>query len=174
MGLGSRPVPKRTCLFVAGLAFALSISAPALAAPTAPTGLGVGDLISDPGVFDPQFTWSPVTGAKGYQVEVNSTDYWAAGSKVCCDNISPTVPMTTLGVSFSPPVVLANDDEYFWRVRALDASNVAGPWTAGPSFVKGFGNSPSVPNLRLADLSLDELAAGSVVEAPIVLWDPSP
>lgn len=174
MGLGSRPVPKRTCLFVAGLAFALSISAPALAAPTAPTGLGVGDLISDPGVFDPQFTWSPVTGAKGYQVEVNSTDYWAPGSKVCCDNISPTVPMTTLGVSFSPPVVLANDDEYFWRVRALDPSNVAGPWTAGPSFVKGFGNSPSVPNLRLADLSLDELAAGSVVQAPIVLWDPSP
>jgi hypothetical protein len=164
--MGSRPVPKRSCIFITALALALGVAAPALAAPSAPTGLAVADLIADPGVFDPQFTWAAVTGAKGYQVEVNSTDYWAPGSKVCCDNISPTVPLTTLGVAFSPPVVLANDDEYFWRVRALDATNVAGPWTAGPSFAKSFGTSPSVPELRLADLDLSELPAGSTVATP--------
>ncbi len=155
------------------LALALAIAAPATATPAAPTNLAVADLIAGPGVFDPQFTWSAVTGAKGYQVEVNSTDYWAPGSKVCCDNVSFTVPMTTFGIAFSPPVVLANDDEYFWRVRALDVANVAGPWTAGPSFVKGFGTSPSVPNLRLVGLDLEDLPTGSAVATPIILWDPS-
>lgn len=158
----------------AAAAVALVAAAPAHAAPAAPENLAVVDLVDDPGVFDPQFTWSAVSGAKGYEVEINSTDFWAPGSKVCCENISFSVDMTTFGTSFSPPVVLANDDEYFWRVRGVDASNVAGPWKAGPSFQKGFGNTPSVPNLRLVDLDHATLAAGSTVDAPIVRWDPAP
>jgi hypothetical protein len=167
-------VSRRLSILIAGLALTLAGAAPAGAALSAPTGLGVADLVTGDAVFDPQFTWAPVTGARGYQVEVNSTDFWAPGSKVCCDNISPTVPLTTFGVSFSPPVVLANDDEYFWRVRAVDANNVAGPWAAGPSFEKGFGTVPTVPGLRLADLDLSELPAGSSVATPIILWNPSP
>ena len=81
--------------------------------------------------------------------------------------------MTTYGTSYSPPVVLANNT-YYWRVRALDALGNAGPWAGGPQFTKGYGNNPSVSNLRLADLDLDTLPAGSTVAAPIVLWDPAP
>jgi hypothetical protein len=166
-------VPKRSPIFIAALALALGLAAPALAAPSAPTGLAVADLIADPGVFDPQFSWTKVTGAKGYEVEVNSTDYWAPGSKVCCDNISFSVEMTTYGVAFSPPVVLANNT-YYWRVRALDANGVASPWTAGPQFSKGYGNNPTISDLRLVDLDLDALPAGSTVDTPVVVWDPAP
>jgi hypothetical protein len=153
---------------------AVAGAAPLQAAPPAPTGLAVADLISDNGVFDPQLSWTGVSGAKGYQIEINSTDTWASGSKVCCNNIGSTNPVTTVGTSFSPPVVLPNDDEYYWRVRAVDASNNAGPWTAGDPFSKSYGSTPSVPNVRLADSNLDGIAAGTTVATPIVLWDPSP
>lgn len=153
---------------------AVAGAAPVQAAPPAPTGLAVADLVSDTGVFDPQLSWAAVSGAKGYQVEINPTDTWASGSKVCCNNIGSTMPVTTVGTSFSPPVVLPNDDEYYWRVRAIDASNNAGPWTAGNPFSKSYGSTPSVPNIRLADANLDAIAAGSTVATPIVLWDPSP
>jgi hypothetical protein len=166
-------------LVLATIALALVCSAPAQAAPAAPTSLAVVDLISDPGVFDPQFTWAAVSGARGYEVEVNSTSNFTAGAKVCCDNISFSVQMTTFGTFYSPPVVLANN-VYYWRVRAIDAAGAAGPWAGGPSFQKYFSNAeggdpiPSVPNLRLVNENLDEIGAGSTVAAPIVLWDPVP
>jgi hypothetical protein len=158
-------------------ALALLVVAPA-GALSAPSGLAVSDLVSDPEVFDPEFSWSAVTGAKGYEVEVNSTSSWASGSKVCCSNISVSEKMTTYGTSYSPPVVLPNNT-YYWRVRAIDASGNAGPWAAGPPFAKAFANVPSTPapvvdNLRLVDRNLDTLAPGSVTDTPIVLWDPVP
>jgi hypothetical protein len=145
---------------------------------SAPAGLAVSDLVADPEVYDPEFSWAAVTGARGYEVEVNSTSSWASGSKVCCSNISVSVKMTTYGTSYSPPVVLPNNT-YYWRVRAIDASGAAGPWAGGPSFVKAFANAPSTPapvteDLRLVDSNLDPLPAGSVTSTPIVLWEPVP
>jgi hypothetical protein len=162
-------------LALALLVAALLAVAPASAAPVAPASLAVTDLASEPEVFDPQFNWAAVTGAKGYELEINSTNYWSSSSKVCCDNISFTVKMTTYGTSYSPPVVLPNNNQYFWRVRGVDASGNAGPWTAGPPFEKTFAVTvPSVPNLRLVDRNLDVLMPGSTTDTPIVLWDPVP
>jgi hypothetical protein len=154
---------------------ALVAVSPAYGAPAKPTGLGVADLVASPEVYDPQFTWGPVSGAKGYEVEVNSSSSWASGSKVCCDDISFMEQLTTYGTSYSPPLVLLNNT-YYWRVRAIDASGNAGSWAAGPSFTKTFANSPSgdVENLRLVDSNLDTLAPGSTTDTPIVLWDPVP
>jgi hypothetical protein len=172
-------VSRTPRIALATLLLALVAAAPTQAAPPAPTSLGVTDLVADTGVFDPQFTWAPVTGARGYEVEVNSTSYFAPGSKVCCDNISFSIDMTTFGTAYSPPVVLLNN-EYFWRVRAIDAAGAAGPWAGGPSFQKYFANAeggdppPSVPNLRLVDLNLDTLPAGSTVATPLVIWDAVP
>jgi large repetitive protein len=167
-----------TILLVALLVGLLAV-APASGAPAAPTGLAVSDLVSDPEVFDPQFSWAAVSGAVGYQVEVNSSSFWASDSKVCCSNISISVPMTTYGTEYSPPVVLANNNGYYWRVRAIDSNGNAGPWAAGSSFQKAFANAPSTPapvvkNLRLVDPNLATLAAGSVTSTPIVLWDAVP
>jgi hypothetical protein len=172
-------VSRTSRLVLATIALALVCSAPAQAAPAAPTSLAVVDLVADPGVFDPQFTWAAVSGARGYEVEVNSTSNFTAGAKVCCDNISFTVQLTTFGTFYSPPVVLANN-VYYWRVRAIDSAGAAGPWAGGPSFQKYFSNAeggdpiPSVPNLRLVNENLEEIGAGSTVAAPVVLWDPVP
>jgi hypothetical protein len=162
-------------LSVTVLVVALAAVSPAHGAPGKPSSLGVADLVAAPEVFDPQFTWGPVSGAKGYEVEVNSTSYWASGSRVCCDDISFMEQMTTYGTSYSPPVVL-NNNTYFWRVRAIDANGSAGPWAAGPSFTKAFANSPSgdVENLRLVDSNLDVLTPGSATDTPIILWDSVP
>ena len=69
-------------------------------------------------------------GAAGYQVEVNFSSDWAAGSKVCCDPINFLTQASTLGTSLSPAVVLDNNT-YFWRVRAIDSEGNAGVWNVG-------------------------------------------
>lgn len=141
---------------------------------SAPTGLAYNDLVAGAEIFDPQFTWNAVSGAAGYEIEVNSSSAWASGSKVCCSALSFGSTITTYGTSYSPLVVLANNT-YYWRVRAIDASGNAGPWSAGPSFDKTFDNvTPSVVNLRLADSDLNQIATGSAVDTPIVLWDQVP
>jgi hypothetical protein len=156
-------------------ALALLIVAPAGAVPAAPSNLSVRDLVPDPELFDPQLSWAPVTGAKGYEVEINPSSFWASGSKVCCSPITFNTKATTYGTSFSPTLVLPNNT-YNWRVRAIDANENAGPWAQGQPFTKKFANSPdpSVQNLRLVDRDLGPLPAGSVTDTPIVLWDPVP
>jgi hypothetical protein len=154
---------------------ALLVVAPAPAGPVAPTNLSVSDLLPAPEAYDPQLSWAPVKGAKGYEVEINSSSSWTTSSKVCCSPITFVTKSTTYGTSFSPTVVLPNNT-YHWRVRAIDSAETAGPWAAGPSFTKRFANDPdpSVGNLRLVDRNLDPLPEGSVTDTPIVLWDPVP
>jgi hypothetical protein len=135
--------------------------------PTATT-TNVTDLNPDPRVVDPQFSWAPVPGAASYQVEVNSSSSFPAGSKWCCNN-------ATTGTSLSPTKQLANNG-YYWRVRALDASGNAGQWNYGPAFTQLFDNqTPSIQNLTLSDLSGQPLGTFDPTTAtPIVTWDPVP
>ena len=140
---------------------------------TTPT---VSDLASDLELYDPQFSWNRVPGAARYEVEVNSSAVWAPGSKVCCSG-------TTIATSLSPTEVF-DDNVYFWRVRALDASGNSGQWNDGPSFDKRFDKvppvvAPSVKNLRMQDLEGDPGTdaagtAGYQTRVPIVTWDPVP
>jgi hypothetical protein len=52
----------------------------------------VSDLDPSAEVFDPKFSWSPVPGAVAYEVEVNPSADFAAGSKVCCDGTTIATP----------------------------------------------------------------------------------
>jgi hypothetical protein len=126
------------------------------------TTLRVDDLNPDPGVYAPHFSWDRVPGAGSYEVEVNSSQDFAVGSKVCCDDKS-------VGTSLSPKKVFPNNT-YYWRVRALDPNGISGVWNAGPQFNKDF--NPSIPNLRL----LDNLGTppSSTTQSPIIAWDPVP
>ena len=108
----------------------------------------VTDLVAATEYFDPQFSWAPVPGATKYEVEVNSSQDFAPGSKVCCSQ-------TTVSTSLAPTVVY-RDNTYYWRVRALDAAGNSGVWNLGPSFTKTFDKvppvtDPSIKNLRLRD-----------------------
>ena len=112
------------------------------------TSTAVSDLIDEPVVMDPHLSWNPVPGAVGYEAEVNYSDEWSVGSKVCCT-------ATTPGPELSPTVILPNN-VYNWRVRALDANGNAGQWNIGPVFDKHFGNvPPTVASLLLATTTAD-------------------
>jgi hypothetical protein len=132
----------------------------------------VTDLNADARVFDPQFSWDQVPGAAEYQVEVNPSEDFAIGSKVCCDE-------PAYGTSLSPLRLLPNN-RYYWRVRALDIDGNAGSWNAGPSFRKTFDDVvPTIPRLRVRDnLGDAPPPAGSsglpTTPSPVIAWDPVP
>src|SRR5439155_8343868 len=123
-------------------------------------------------VMDPQFSWDPIPGAASYQVEVNPSEDWAVGSKVCCDE-------TATGTSLSPLALLPNNT-YYWRVRAVDADGNAGDWNVGPSFKKGFDDVSAplatVTGLRVRDNVVDqtpEIGAYDLptTDFPVIAWD---
>ena len=128
--------------------------------------LPVQDLNADPRVFDPQFAWALVPGAARYEVEVNKSEDFASGSKVCCSD-------PTTGTSLSPTAILENN-RYYWRVRALDADSNAGGWVYGPQFDKTFDAVvPTIPSLQVRDHT-GAVVTGQSTGAPIVKWDPVP
>jgi hypothetical protein len=138
------------------------------------TSAKLTDLRTEAETFDPQFSWQPVAGAARYEVEVNSSQDYAPGSKVCCD--APVI-----GTSYSPTTPLP-DNTYYWRVRAIDVDGNVGVWTPGeaePSrFEKVFDKAaalgrPSISNLHMRDATSDPAPAGAT-QAPIVVWDSVP
>jgi len=137
----------------------------------------VSDLVADPELFDPRFSWDRVPGAARYEVEINPSIDFASGSKVCCDG-------TTINTSLSPTRVLP-DNAYYWRVRAIDMDGNAGAWNVGPTFTKTFDNvpptsSPSIKGLRLRDnladpgTDTDSGSAGYQTQVPVLTWNPVP
>jgi hypothetical protein len=143
--------------------------------PTATAGT-VGDLRVDTEVYDPFFSWDAVPGAAKYELEVNPTQDFALGSKVCCSE-------TIVGTSHAP-MKLMRDNKYFWRVRSVDSFGNAGQWNVGPEFTKTFDkvppvSAPSVKNVRMRDNLSDpgsdvDSAAGYQTNVPVVTWDPVP
>jgi hypothetical protein len=141
------------------------------------------DLNADDRVVDPQFSWDPIPRAAKYEVEVNSSDQWAVGSRVCCDDKS-------IGTSLSPVKLLPNNT-YYWRIRAIDTAGQAGDWNqwcgndvppcAVPmGFDKTFDNvQPTIPALRVRDSVGDARppvgASGfPTTDVPVIAWDPVP
>jgi hypothetical protein len=141
------------------------------------TATRIDDLFAAPEVYDPYFSWDAIAGAARYEVEVNSSVDFAAGSKVCCAD-------PVIGTSLSPKKVL-RDNTYYWRVRAIDAAGNTGLWNNGPTFTKTFDKvpttpAPSIKNLRMRDhvadpgTDVDGGTAGYQTQVPIVRWDPVP
>ena len=141
------------------------------------TTLHLEDVNPAPEAFDPRFSWNAVPGAARYEVEINSSDEFAVGSKVCCSG-------TTVATSLSPTQVF-KDNVYYWRVRAYDADGNAGVWNYGDQFNKAFDKLPpvtgtSIKNLRTRDnladpgTDADTGTTGYQTRVPIVRWDPVP
>jgi len=120
-------------------------------------GTSVSDLIEEPVVMDPHLAWDPVPGAVGYDVEVNFSDDWAVGSKVCCTGV-------VTGTELSPTKILPNN-VYNWRVRAIDPDGNSGQWNVGTPFNKHFGDVPPT----VSGLALQQQPSWLAVT-----WDPVP
>ena len=137
------------------------------------TQVTLRDLRPEPETLDPQLMWDPVPGAARYEVEINSSDDWAPGSKVCCTQ-------TVVGTSLAPTKVF-RDNTYYWRVRPINADGNAGVWsppgTTG-TFEKVFDRAaalgrPSVTGLHMRD-NYGDLPTGAATPSPLVVWDPVP
>ena len=130
------------------------------------------DVAAEPEIYDHRFEWDPVPGAAGYEVEVSSSSDFAPGSRACCP-VNSSTGLTTIGTSYSPAVVLQNNNRYYWRVRAIDANGNAGVWNLGPEFLKAFDVAPpSIENLRLSEGTSAD--ADVQTTTPVVLWDAVP
>ncbi|MEO9173966.1 MAG: hypothetical protein ABI317_00530, partial [Gaiellales bacterium] len=124
------------------------------------------DIASGDQLLDPLFSWSPVYSASDYEVEISTSQDFAPGSKVCCND-------KTTATQFSPTALL-QDNQYFWRVRPYDASGSAGPWTVGAPFTTTFDNvppliAPAITNIHMRDMSDIGAAPGTT---PVIEWDP--
>lgn len=75
----------------------------------------------EPDVVDVELSWVPVAGAKTYDLEVSLDD---AFTKVVLKLAGITSTRHTPGQTL-------DNDQYYWRVRAVDASNRAGAWSTG-------------------------------------------
>lgn len=130
------------------------------------------DVAAEPEIYDWSFSWDPVPGAAGYELEINTSRDFAPGSIVCCPVFAAT-RATTIGTSYSPLVALPNNT-YFWRVRAVDPSRNAGRWNVGEPVRKSFDDLlPSVRNLRMLDNPFPAEGAFET-SVPIVAWDAVP
>lgn len=105
-----------------------------LSAPSEPSSftiraLPAPELVSpddspDEKVEDVVLDWAPVKGAKTYQLQVSVNDGFEAGDlKANLTNLTST--------RWSPPNGMDND-QYYWRVRAVDAAGSPSAWSASP------------------------------------------
>ena len=80
--------------------------------PDPTTGSTVQDVVLD---------WLPVSGATKYEVQVGLDE----------DFTQPVETSTVFSTRYSP-VTTYDNDQFFWRVRAIDAGNIKMAWPADP------------------------------------------
>ena len=113
----------------------------------------------------PRLLWSAVEGADHYSVQM-STDA-EFGSLV-----SPYLPLRTDNTSHTPTDALANDKDYFWRVKAVDRQGNEGPWSSTSRFYLrwSYGPTGSRPDMRPQPLTPTNGALN--VGLPMISWTP--
>ncbi len=68
--------------------------------------------------FTPRFSWRAVEGAKEYRLQISTQENFNTFDEVITRNTDHT-----------PVNSLSNDQDYFWRVQAIDARGVNSPWS---------------------------------------------
>ncbi|PVG82734.1 hypothetical protein DDE18_10235 [Nocardioides gansuensis] len=107
-GPGFASMPSNASRFVIS-----PLAAPTITSPPDNPDIELQDVVLD---------WAPVPGAKSYDVQVaTNTDFTVGGSLI-------EEKLGILGTRYSPPITY-NNNQYFWRVRAVDLTGHATPWT---------------------------------------------
>jgi hypothetical protein len=141
-------------LIVLALAAGLIAAVPGYAAIAAPTPTMPANTSSSN--QSPVFGWNAVTGASYYTFQLASD----AGFN------SINYSFNTKNTRATITNALA-DNTYWWRVRAVNASSIASPWSNPMQFTKSWGDVPV----------LESPADGDTVSFPeplVLNWDPTP
>ena len=83
----------------------------------------------------PSFTWEGVTDGDSYQIQIDNNSNFSSPLQ------DVTLPSGELSYLAAP---ITEAGKYFWRVRGLNVTGVAGAWSSGRSFVL---NGPGTPTL---------------------------
>ena len=105
---------SRTATLTVNPPAAATLPAPSPVAPAVDARFSVGQTIA--------FDWSDVTGAASYTIQIDDQDTFA----------SPVVSQSVTASNYSSASLPAA--RMWWRVRAVDASGVAGAWSAARRF----------------------------------------
>lgn len=73
--------------------------------------------------FLPRFSWTAVESAREYVLEISTQPDFASATTY-----------TTRNTEFVPESTLSNDQDYYWRVKAVDYEGASSPWSAVRSF----------------------------------------
>lgn len=93
-----------------------TLTAPTLISPANGATVHTGNLT---------FTWNPVPGAVRYHLQAGLNPYHDQQYNIL-DRWSLTEPSYTFNVT---PGFVVYFPRLYWRVQAIDANNVAGPWS---------------------------------------------
>lgn len=104
-----RPLPTATSPSSA-------LTAPTLLSPANGTTIGIGNVT---------FTWKPVPGAVRYHLQAGLNQYHDQQYNIL-ENGSLTEPSYTFNIT---PGFVVYFPHLYWRVQAINANNVAGPWS---------------------------------------------
>jgi len=121
----------------AGTALPLTLATPAAAAScAAPTGLTADDALRGAAtqIKDVRLTWTPVSGAARYQVEVSPNEDFT-------NNVY--VNTTTISTRYDVPQTVLKPSAYFWRVRVAGASCWSDDSSHAPQFAVAWREAPS-------------------------------
>ncbi len=115
----------------------------------------------------PLFRWTPVPGAYQYQIQIDESPAFAAPIRVDKKTYFTAYTMD-IGGTIEP------SQTFYWRVRALDGSNNAGPWSPVYAFTFSSQMAPSPiypPYYYEADETLTPVHGRRDVSAPLFIWD---
>lgn len=68
--------------------------------------------------FVPRFAWTAVEAARKYELQIGTQQDFGVA------NIYQTT-----NTEYTPEKALSNDQDYYWRVKAIDNENVSSPWS---------------------------------------------
>jgi len=100
------------------------------------------------------FEWTAVPGAKSYLIQIDTDP-----------NFTAPTEYDTLNTTFIPEETLSNDEDYYWRVRAVDNAGNSGPFSETRRFRLRWDFAPQL---------LTPVNNWISVSAPVFRWTPVP
>ena len=119
---------------------------------TPPTLLSPVDEAALP--FVPRFAWAAVEAAKEYRLQISTQE-----------NFNTYDQIVTRNTDYTPVDAFSNDQDYFWRVQAVDKQNTASSWSEIRRFIARWSFKPQLLSPGNNSIQL---------AYPFFAWTPAP
>lgn len=83
--------------------------------------------------FVPRFSWTAVDSAKEYRLQISTQENFVTFDQI-----------TTRNTDYTPTEAFSNDQDYFWRVQAVDHRGITSPWSSSRRFRSKWNFKPTL------------------------------